>query len=747
MPQSSFYDVLLLDQNATLDDIKQAFKRRALQVHPDKGGSKEEFHLVYKALETLGDPVARRKYDHGLATKTTMAPQAKYSSKDPAATSKAHRPNQQQVPRRKSTHSKAPTPRATAEKPQSMQAKLLMKIHDLLKRLPRDMRHDVISNQLSQKQRVVLEKWMVDNVDTSSSKGQGHSETKALAFTTEHDAPSQPGCRTFAKGRQSMADEVRPFARSEKSNGKTERKKRVTSGVATKPSQCTTAAQASDMQFSIGEAANDADAQTAPHPDGMTETNHAMHNSMCGEDYFAVAVPAAITGHIDKANQENKRKEKKASGKRAPRGSGYVRRNFRCNSSYCAGICFDSLDIRTAGRDLKTALEDLVILTAVRQKMRNLTHQGTFVESLQAALVSSATEHGRNLSDLKLFFSVFQYTGCFTGSPLRSPCVRSLEVFGKMRGILEPFRQYAKLMGRRNVYWRYSPVHLNDAWERFQSAVADAWEMAGVDNTAILQKIHCLYEARDPFRRASLQRWEQLHMAKQDENGLRERKCAGRLEGWERRSMAMQDKNSHRPRRLRDRNPNRSLEFWERQQMAVEDKNKHRPRRLRLKSQLRKFSLESPWSRRLSALGKLIARWGQMLRKEDKEREKTIRQKKAQQKKDRQKRRREEILNRKRRQEEERLRRESVRKRMRSDLTMDDILGPKACCAPSDKGMWTCPLGKGLSWNHGIPTIHIYTLYINALVQFDIIYGKFMASIILVLGRVIHFHTISGPHS
>ena len=316
MPQSSFYDVLLLDQNATLDDIKQAFKRRALQVHPDKGGSKEEFHLVYKALETLGDPVARRKYDHGLATKT-MAPRAKHSSKDPAATSKARRQNQQQMPRRKSTHSKAPTPRATAEKPQSTQAKLLMKIHDLLKRLPRDMRHDVISKQLSQKQRVVLEKWMVDNVDTSSSKGQGHSEAKALAFTTEHDAPSQPGCRTFAKGQQSMADEATPFARSEKSDEKTERKKRVTSGAATKPSQCTTAAQASDMQLSIGEAANDADAQTAPHPDGMTGTNHAMRNAIRSEDCFAVAVPTARTGRMDKPNQENKRKEKKASGKRA----------------------------------------------------------------------------------------------------------------------------------------------------------------------------------------------------------------------------------------------------------------------------------------------------------------------------------------------------------------------------------------------------------------------------------------------
>ena len=67
MSQESLYNVLLVDQNATLDEIKLAFKRRALQVHPDKGGSKEAFHVVYQALETLADPEARQKYDKGLA--------------------------------------------------------------------------------------------------------------------------------------------------------------------------------------------------------------------------------------------------------------------------------------------------------------------------------------------------------------------------------------------------------------------------------------------------------------------------------------------------------------------------------------------------------------------------------------------------------------------------------------------------------------------------------------------------------
>lgn len=38
MPDAgSLYDVLLVEQTATVDEIKVAFKRRALQVHPDKG--------------------------------------------------------------------------------------------------------------------------------------------------------------------------------------------------------------------------------------------------------------------------------------------------------------------------------------------------------------------------------------------------------------------------------------------------------------------------------------------------------------------------------------------------------------------------------------------------------------------------------------------------------------------------------------------------------------------------------------
>ena len=113
MAQKSWYDVLLVDQNATLDEIKVAFKRRALQVHPDKGGSKEEFHLVYQALETLGDPAARQKYDYSLATapkKTESAPHPKSKKRKredkpahPATSCKAETKTKPPTPGKKST--------------------------------------------------------------------------------------------------------------------------------------------------------------------------------------------------------------------------------------------------------------------------------------------------------------------------------------------------------------------------------------------------------------------------------------------------------------------------------------------------------------------------------------------------------------------------------------------------------------------------------------------------------------------
>mmetsp|Transcript_69057 Transcript_69057/g.225147 ORF Transcript_69057/g.225147 Transcript_69057/m.225147 type:complete len:418 (+) Transcript_69057:62-1315(+) len=60
---ASLYDVLEVEVGASGQDIRAAFKRRALAVHPDKGGCKEDFQRVLLAFETLSDSTVRAKYD------------------------------------------------------------------------------------------------------------------------------------------------------------------------------------------------------------------------------------------------------------------------------------------------------------------------------------------------------------------------------------------------------------------------------------------------------------------------------------------------------------------------------------------------------------------------------------------------------------------------------------------------------------------------------------------------------------
>eukprot|EP00435_Cladocopium_sp_Y103_P055682 s664_g18.t1 len=252
---------------------------------------------------------ARRKYDSGMANKSTCPRYKKTSMKRAHPAQKEPRPEKAQNPRNKQTpdRSDAETKPAEPKAPRSEQTKLLVEIHNILKQLPRDVRRDVITKQLSQEQRLILEKWMVD---TSSAQG----------------------------------------------------------------------------------------------------------------------------------------------------------------------ICFDAVEIRTKACDLQTGLEYLLVLTAVNQKMRNSqTLDVCFEESLQKALVSSAEEHGKDLAELELHSRTIHSAHSFIGpgTQLRTPKVRPVEELEKMRRLLEPFCNYAKTAGTVNHFWQYSPVYLQDAWERFRKAVAE----------------------------------------------------------------------------------------------------------------------------------------------------------------------------------------------------------------------------------------------------------------------------------
>lgn len=64
MSKRDYYEVLGIDKNASADEIKKAFRRAAIQYHPDKeGGDEAKFKEVNEAYEVLKDTSKRQRYD------------------------------------------------------------------------------------------------------------------------------------------------------------------------------------------------------------------------------------------------------------------------------------------------------------------------------------------------------------------------------------------------------------------------------------------------------------------------------------------------------------------------------------------------------------------------------------------------------------------------------------------------------------------------------------------------------------
>lgn len=61
------YEVLSVDQNASADEIKSAYRRLAMQYHPDRNAgdkaAEERFREISEAYATLRDPASRERFD------------------------------------------------------------------------------------------------------------------------------------------------------------------------------------------------------------------------------------------------------------------------------------------------------------------------------------------------------------------------------------------------------------------------------------------------------------------------------------------------------------------------------------------------------------------------------------------------------------------------------------------------------------------------------------------------------------
>ena len=64
--QRDYYEVLGVSRGASLEEIKKAYRRLALQYHPDRNpaaDATEKFKEASEAFDVLGDPGKRRIYD------------------------------------------------------------------------------------------------------------------------------------------------------------------------------------------------------------------------------------------------------------------------------------------------------------------------------------------------------------------------------------------------------------------------------------------------------------------------------------------------------------------------------------------------------------------------------------------------------------------------------------------------------------------------------------------------------------
>lgn len=70
------YEVLGVSQDATEEQIREAFRKLAIKHHPDKGGDAAEFHRITDAHRVLSNPESRKDYDeHGFQVSDPKNPE------------------------------------------------------------------------------------------------------------------------------------------------------------------------------------------------------------------------------------------------------------------------------------------------------------------------------------------------------------------------------------------------------------------------------------------------------------------------------------------------------------------------------------------------------------------------------------------------------------------------------------------------------------------------------------------------
>lgn len=59
-----YYSILGVNKSASPDELKRAYRKLAMQHHPDRGGDEQHFQKINEAYDTLKDPAKKQQYDN-----------------------------------------------------------------------------------------------------------------------------------------------------------------------------------------------------------------------------------------------------------------------------------------------------------------------------------------------------------------------------------------------------------------------------------------------------------------------------------------------------------------------------------------------------------------------------------------------------------------------------------------------------------------------------------------------------------
>ncbi|CAE8616240.1 unnamed protein product [Polarella glacialis] len=627
----SLYQVLGCEQGALFTELRICFKRRALSVHPDKGGSKEAFQQVLAAFETLADPVARASYDrrHTAAVQpatTTRAertdteaeggrgsqkrkrrrtgeerPQAS-SSSAPAGAANPHEEQQpkQQEPQQPQPQAKQSTSASSRDRPcqkqddstpaSQTQEPEVEKAPSLAEQAPAD------QQQQQQQQQVKKAPNLAEQAPADQQQQQQQQQVKKAPSLAEQAPAGQKSQRAapvseeflFEKLRQLLQRLPPAFRKAVIGEIPQNMRRALELWMLDRRTQATR----SDPEVSqkLCQRSGDCSENTSE------DSSHESSECNGAEADCALALCDATAACRDAAREEvismsddssdmSEQEPEEFLPEVAAEGSwrsGHGRAGVRGivnvhDTSYAA--CQRIGILRFSSRvvpDLATALDHLAIITVLKQRAQHVVLDGdNFEDCMRRGLVETKSEVGvEAMEDVGLKFSLTLNKSYWIGhTQVVTPRTACLETALAYRRQFEQLQQALRHRGvvRRGLLNRLSIADLQDNWHRFSALYIEA--CCGLGEAANFDTSSPKSRQAVAKRLAALVEANSDHRDKQ----LRAWNCQHMLQE---ERLQRQAERTERHALLRDARTERHALLRDRRAMSREDRDEARRRKL-----------------------------------------------------------------------------------------------------------------------------------------------------------------------